>query len=172
VGQRDDRRAGAEHLLAAGAAAVQLEARLAPLEALGAPAEADLDPCPLQCRSGRIADDLLQRPDVKADVTGIGPRQQPGPEDERGQRQRGIRRAQVERGQGDQVPERIDGLGVLSVALEPAAERCPGASARAPRGPPRGAGGCSGTDSARARRRGAAVRAARLVGASQAPARG
>ena len=94
-------------------------------EPLGAPAEPDLDARPCQRLAGRLADRCAEGRRMKADVTRVRSGQQPGAKHERRERERGLRGGEVQRRQGDQVPQRADRGRALAVTLEPIAERQP-----------------------------------------------
>ena len=72
---------------------------------------------------GRVRVQRRQRHAGPADVGGAAVREQPGLEDLRGEGQRRLRRGQVERRSGDEVPEPFDGPGRLALRGEPLAER-------------------------------------------------
>ena len=71
----------------------------------------------------RVAVQLLQRHGRDADVRGVGGVEHPGAKDERRKRERRLRRGEVERRNGDQVPELGERRLRLAVVAEPVAER-------------------------------------------------
>ena len=71
---------------------------------------------------GGVAVQVGERHACVAHVARVGARQQPGLEDHRGERKRGLSGGQVERGQGDQVPEGVHRRRTLAPLLEPVAE--------------------------------------------------
>src|SRR5919198_1346185 len=90
---------------------------------LRAPAEADLDARALERAARRRVVDVAERDARPADVAGVGGGQQADAEDLRGLGQRGLVAGQVERGAGDELPERLDPGPPLAVLGQPAAER-------------------------------------------------